>query len=104
MSNRISLLRYTQTTVRQRRLAISYIATYPLPTSHHIRNSQKSSHSLRVQVFVARGRSEWFVRVAVSAGVLVGLTPAVMVAAPAPAWPSIPMTVRKVSIDALVKG
>ena len=51
-----------------------------------------ASHNFRVQVFVARGRSEWFVRVAVSVGVLVGLTPAVIVAAPEPAWPSIPMT------------
>jgi hypothetical protein len=53
------------------------------------------THNFRVQVLVARGRSEWFVKVVVSAATFVGSTPAVIVAAPAPTWPSIPMTANK---------
>jgi hypothetical protein len=69
--------------------------TSPIPHQNLPSSHDAISHNFRVQVFVARGRSEWFVRVVVSAAVLVGLTPAVIVAAPAPFCPSIPMTVHQ---------
>ena len=65
------------------------------PTPHQFSRTRPfNAHNFRVQVLVARGLSEWFVRVVVSAATFVGRAPAVIVAAPAPTWPSIPMTAK----------
>jgi hypothetical protein len=76
------------------RLQFEDTSAYTLARSQRARKHVSPPHNFRVQVLVARGRSEWFVRVVVSAAVLVGLTPTVIVAAPAPTWPSIPMTIQ----------
>jgi hypothetical protein len=91
-----ALLRYPRNPTLALPLRLILPPTIP-PTPHQfstMRPPISSSHNFRVQVLVARGRSEWFVRVVVSAAVLAGLTPTVMVAAPAPTWPSIPMTAQ----------
>jgi hypothetical protein len=79
------------------RLPLQFILLPKIPPNPHQLHIMRPfiAHNFRVQVLVARGLSEWFVRVVVSAATFVGRAPAVIVAAPAPTWPSIPMTAER---------